>query len=118
MAGTNDMASNSAAAVGQLGTLIDSIFTRCPDAALIVSTLIPLSFAQTQVNTYNQAVRGLVSTRAAAGKHILLADMSPVLSSDLADGVHPNNAGYVKMANVWFPVVQQAARNGWIGTPV
>lgn len=29
-------------------------------------------------------------------------------SSDLRDGVHPNEAGDVKMANVWYPSVVRA----------
>ncbi|KAJ7235657.1 lipolytic enzyme [Mycena rebaudengoi] len=120
MAGTNDILNGfPAGAPAQLATLIDSIFTTCPDAALIVATLTPLTTGQqAQVVTYNQAVTQLVNTRKAAGKHILLADMSSVLASDLIDGIHPTDAGYVKMANAWFPVVQQAAKNGWIGKPV
>ncbi|KAF7337152.1 Lipolytic enzyme [Mycena venus] len=119
MAGTNDVFGGSiSTAPSRLSTLIDSIFTACPDAALVVATLTPLSAGQSSVDTYNQAVTQLVATRKAAGQHILLASMASVLASDLADGVHPNDAGYVKMANAWFPVVQQAAENGWIGKPV
>lgn len=29
-------------------------------------------------------------------------------SSDLRDGVHPNDAGDVKMMNVWYPAVVKA----------
>lgn len=29
-------------------------------------------------------------------------------TSDLRDGVHPNDAGDVKMANVWYPAVVHA----------
>ncbi|KAJ7679372.1 lipolytic enzyme [Mycena polygramma] len=119
MAGTNDVFGGSiSTAPSRLSTLIDSIFTACPDAALIVATLTPLSAGQAAVDTYNQAVTQLVATRKAAGQHILLASMASVLASDLFDGVHPDDAGYVKMANAWFPVVQQAAANGWIGKPI
>ncbi|KAJ7119300.1 lipolytic enzyme [Mycena crocata] len=118
MAGTNDVFGNIGAAPATLSTLIDTIFSRCPDAALIVATLTPLASGQASVNTYNQAVTQLVNSRNAAGQHILLANMSSVLASDLKDGVHPTDGGYVKMANAWFPVIQQAAKNGWIGKPV
>ncbi|KAJ6622090.1 SGNH hydrolase-type esterase domain-containing protein [Mycena sp. CBHHK59/15] len=119
MAGTNDVFGGSiSTAPSRLSTLIDSIFTTCPDAALVVATLTPLSSGQASVNTYNQAITQLVNSRTAAGQHILLASMSSVLASDLFDGVHPDDAGYVKMANAWFPVIQQAAKNGWIGKPV
>ncbi|KAF7348955.1 Lipolytic enzyme [Mycena venus] len=122
MAGTNDILDNiSSGAPAQLSTLIDTIFTTCPDAALIVASLTPLtttSTIQASVDTFNSALTQLVNTRNAAGQHILLANMSSVLASDLVDGIHPTDAGYIKMANAWFPVVEQAAKNGWIGTPV
>ncbi|KAJ6529233.1 SGNH hydrolase-type esterase domain-containing protein [Mycena capillaripes] len=122
MAGTNDILDNiNATAIAQISTLMDTIFTTCPDAALIVATLTPLTTtaqAQAGVGPFNQALTQLVNTRAAAGQHILLASMASVLASDLIDGIHPTDAGYVKMANAWFPVIQQAAKNGWIGKPV
>jgi lysophospholipase L1-like esterase len=119
MAGTNDVIDGiGSGAPVQLSTLIDTIFTTCPDAALIVATLIPLTSNQAGVNTFNAALTQLVDTRKAAGQHILLASMASILSSDLIDGIHPTDAGYVKMGNAWFPVIQQAAKNGWIGKPV
>ncbi|KAF8184059.1 SGNH hydrolase-type esterase domain-containing protein, partial [Mycena galopus ATCC 62051] len=115
MAGTNDVFGGSiSTAPSRLSTLIDSIFAACPDAAVIVATLTPLSAGQVSVDTYNQAITQLINARTAAGQHILLASMASVLASDLADGVHPDDAGYVKMANAWFPVIQQAAQIGWI----
>ncbi|KAJ7189174.1 lipolytic enzyme [Mycena filopes] len=123
MAGTNDILDNiSSGAPALLSSLIDTIFSTCPDAAVLVATLTPLtttSTIQASVDTFNAAVTQLVNTRKAAGQHILLANMAPALGAgDLIDGIHPTDAGYVKMANVWFPVVQQAAKNGWIGKPV
>ncbi|KAK6988109.1 lipolytic enzyme [Favolaschia claudopus] len=119
MAGTNDVFGGSiSTGPNRLSTLIDSIFSACPDAALIVATLIPLNGGQPSVDTYNQAVTQLVAQRKAAGQHILLAGMASITAGDLADGVHPNDGGYVKMANAWFPVIQQAAANGWIGQPL
>jgi hypothetical protein len=46
----------------------------------------------------------------ASGAKLVLVDMrSPAgpLVSDLADGRHPNDKGYVKMANVWYSGIQQ-----------
>jgi lysophospholipase L1-like esterase len=119
MAGTNDVIQGfGTAGPAQLSTLIDTIFTTCPDAALIVSTLIPLTSNQTGVDLFNQAVTQMVNTRKVAGQHILLASMASILASDLIDGIHPTDAGYVKVGNAWFPVIQQAAKNGWIGKPL
>ncbi|KAF5360328.1 hypothetical protein D9757_013944 [Collybiopsis confluens] len=127
MAGTNDMidipGSANTSAPTQLSSLIDTIFTTCPDAAIIVSTLTPLTITttiQTQVNTFNTIITQMINARTAAGQHILVAQSmaTTILPSDLIDGIHPTDAGYVKMANVWYPVIEQAARNGWIGKPV
>jgi len=43
--------------------------------------------------------------------------MSQVLGSDLPDGIHPHDAGYVKMANAWYAGFKQAAQKGWIVRP-
>ena len=116
MAGTNDVYGGSfGTAPDRLNNLINQIFAAVPDTILIVSTLTPLPSGQTQVNTYNQAITTLVNNKTAAGQHILLTSMSSVLTSDLAsDKIHPNDGGYVKMANAWYPVIQQAIAKGWL----
>ena len=54
----------------------------------------------------------MVDQRAAAGKHIRLMDMNtPFLSNAnystalLANGVHPNDAGYKLMGQTWYAVL-------------
>ena len=62
-----------------------------------------------QVQSYNAAVPALVQARAGAGKHIALVDMhtgfvtATMLSSD---GVHPNQAGYNHMGDVWYAALK------------
>ncbi|KAJ7766054.1 SGNH hydrolase-type esterase domain-containing protein [Mycena metata] len=122
MAGTNDILDNiQSGAPALISSLMDTIFSSCPDAALIVATLTPLTTTTTiqpSVDAFNANLTQIVNTRREAGQHILLASMASILASDLIDGIHPTDAGYVKMANAWFPVVEQAVKNGWIGTPV
>ncbi|KAJ7614166.1 lipolytic enzyme [Roridomyces roridus] len=122
LAGTNDMLDSiNSTAPAALSTLLDQIFTACPDATLIVSNLPALSSAPAQaaVQIFNPLVAQMVSTRAAAGQHILLVDMASVIGvADLVDGIHPTDAGYVKMGNAWFPVIQQAVAKGWVKAPV
>ncbi|KAJ6610675.1 SGNH hydrolase-type esterase domain-containing protein [Mycena sp. CBHHK59/15] len=119
MAGTNDVIDGlNATAPAAISSLMDAIFVACPDTALIVATLTPLTTGQAGVDAFNAVLTTMISARAAAGKHILLASMAAILASDLIDGIHPTDAGYVKMADAWFTVVEQAAKNGWIGTPV
>jgi hypothetical protein len=40
-----------------------------------------------------------------------------VTTSDLADALHPNDEGYIKMATAWYNAIQQASLNGWISPP-
>jgi hypothetical protein len=48
---------------------------------------------------YNNAIPGIV---AAHGSNFHFLDMHPILqASDLADGIHPNQGGYDKMAVAW-----------------
>ena len=62
--------------------------------------------------TYNNAIPGLVSTRAAAGKHIVMVDMYAAFTANtnyktalMNDELHPNNAGYMVMANTWYAAI-------------
>jgi hypothetical protein len=34
--------------------------------------------------------------------------------TDLADGRHPNDAGYMKMANIWFGGIQEVISKGFL----
>ena len=58
-----------------------------------------------RVRTYNDAIPGLVQTRAAAGKHIVVVDMYTAFTSNtsyktalVSDELHPKDAGYAVMA--------------------
>lgn len=117
-AGTNDVFGGSfGSAIDRLASLVDYIATSHPDSVLLLATIIPLPSGQSQVNQFNANVTQLAANRASAGKKVVLASMSAVLASDLADGVHPNDAGYVKMANAWYAAFVQAAQKGWIKPP-
>lgn len=57
----------------------------------------------------------------AAGAKLVLVDMrgpAGPLVTDLADGRHPNDAGYVKMANVWFAGIEEAISKGLLMEPL
>jgi hypothetical protein len=105
--GTNDMyMANPGGAPQRLAALLDKIITNAPDALLVVARIIPLSSGMAAVNTYNNAIPPLVQERAAAGKHIILVDQNTGFpTSELGDGVHPNAAGYRRMAGVWYAAI-------------
>lgn len=112
--GTNDMWQNLdqvSNAPNRLGALIDQITSRSPTTQVIVAKITPVANSTTnqRTATYNAAIPNIVSARAAQGKKVTLVDMSSaVATSDLSDGVHPNQTGYSKMADVWYPAILNA----------
>jgi hypothetical protein len=82
---------------------------RVPDALIAVSSIIPLGSSNAQVMTYNATVPGIVEMKAATGKHVIYVDQyKDFPTSELADGVHPDDAnGYPRMGDVWYAAIKQ-----------
>src|SRR5690348_3800201 len=105
--GTNDVLQNFnlSGAPGRLSALIDHITATIPNAQVFVATIIPLANASQEnaVRAFNATIPGIVQSKVNAGKHVHLVNMHAALTAaDLLDGIHPNAAGYTKMANTWF----------------
>jgi len=106
--GTNDMyMSNPGGAPMRLGNLLDKLSTGLPNALIVVAKIIPLPSGTAAVNTYNAAIPGIVATRVAAGKHIIVIDLNTGFpSGDLSsDNVHPNPTGYAWMGDRWYDAI-------------
>ncbi len=120
--GTNDVVQDfqMSTAPDRLGALIDQIFTAAPDATVLVSNIVPASDAgrQARIVAFNAKVPGIVQARANAGKHVLFVDMSRVSLADMAEGLHPNDNGYRKMAEAWNEGIKKVIGYGWIKDPV
>ncbi|GGK11146.1 lipase [Streptomyces camponoticapitis] len=102
--GTNDVNQNYdlANAPARLSELIDRILQQKPQIELFVATITPEASPglEARVKTFNAEVPGIVDSK---GPRVHLVDMYKALTvADLADGVHPNAAGYAKMATVWY----------------
>ncbi|WP_329274672.1 SGNH/GDSL hydrolase family protein [Streptomyces sp. NBC_00691] len=116
--GTNDVNKNIdvANAPTRLKQLVDRIRASAPGITVAVATIVPNAdnAAQARVVTYNNAVRALVSDYQAQGAHVELADTSAVTVAELGDGLHPDDAGYAKIATAFYDAVARAAGKGWI----
>lgn len=110
--GTNDMfGPDAATAPERLETLIEQITTSLPDSLLVVSNIIPLPFASTNVAAYNAAIPPIVEAHAEQGAHVLFVDQFTGFPLDeLPDSVHPNTAGYARMGRVWFEAIEPYLR--------
>ncbi|WP_437630603.1 SGNH/GDSL hydrolase family protein [Sorangium sp. So ce854] len=110
-AGTNDMYRDPNGADTRLGALLDELIAEAPDALIVVSSIIPFPGGANAVNTYNATIPGLVEARASAGAHVVYVDQFEGFpTSELGDGVHPNQAGYARMAGVWYEAISDYLR--------
>ncbi|WP_434040792.1 SGNH/GDSL hydrolase family protein [Sorangium cellulosum] len=107
-AGTNDLTQNDniPMAPQRVGAVLDKIFASSPETLVVVAQIIPITFADPTVVTYNNALVDIVETRAAAGQHVMLVDMHTGFpAAELPDRIHPNEPGYARMANVWYAAI-------------
>ncbi len=110
-AGTNDMWAGANGADTRLGSLLDELIADAPDALIVVSNIIPFPQAASSVATFNASVPGLVQARADAGAHIVFVDQFEGFpEGELGDGVHPNQAGYARMAAKWYDAIDSYLR--------
>jgi len=77
----------------------------CPNALLVVAKIIPFNGNE---KGFNDAIPAVVDERVKKGAHIIIVDQSAGFDAkkDIADGVHPNEGGYAKMAAVWYTAIK------------
>lgn len=99
--------------VADVSSLLDSIYTFDPTIQVILAKIISRkdSLSTTTVNehdtttAFNNALEIMANNRIANGDNLTLVDMESALlyPNDFSyDGIHPNTAGYDKMAAVWY----------------
>ena len=109
--GTNDVAQDYslAAAPSRLDTLISTIATNYPATHVVVAQIIASTDGgeNTQIQSFNSALPGIVTAQQAAGHLVTLLDMYSVISpANMVDMYHPGKAGYDQMATAWFGAVE------------
>jgi lysophospholipase L1-like esterase len=93
----------------EIGQILDQIAARLPSTTVFLSTLPPLSTAENgdAIPAANDAIRAAAATAANKGEHVVLVQPNLTIS-DLIDGVHPNDAGYAKLAGTWYSAISSA----------
>jgi lysophospholipase L1-like esterase len=121
MIGTNDVdiQLDLVNAPMRLGTLIDTILAADPALLVVVATITPTQNdnENTRDVAYNTAIPGLVAARAQQGKHVVMVDMYAAFTANpnyktqyLANTLHPNDAGFVVMGDVWYAAIGRLFR--------
>jgi lysophospholipase L1-like esterase len=103
--GTNDLDVVSVSeALTDLGSVLDTIHAFDPDITVVLAQIVNRQIFSQDTADFNDQMVGLVQSRLAAGYKILLVDHESALlyPDDMSDLLHPNAAGYAKMAKVWF----------------
>jgi lysophospholipase L1-like esterase len=91
-----------------MGSLVDEIFSLVPKTVVIVAKLPPNGNSATEANieTFNADLDSMALAR--LGKKLLVWNMHDSLSltTDIGqDGLHPTDAGYQKLAGLFYDAV-------------
>jgi lysophospholipase L1-like esterase len=107
--GTNDANQFTADVMeSDLNTLLDKLVAGAPEALIVLAKIIPPGWYNQQLTNYNAKLAGIVDVRAAAGEHIVLADLNSDFDTKTmlgSDSLHPNTAGYEFMAKKWYAII-------------
>ena len=114
--GTNDINGGQSAAgvAAEISEILDNIDTwesTNQPVRVILARIInrsnPADTKGLETTALNEAIQILADARIAAGDLIYVVDMESALDypGDMADTLHPNDSGYVKMAAVYDPAI-------------
>lgn len=98
-----------------MNSLLDLLFEKVPNTTIILSTLLPNKATPQVVEWISDQYRTLAAKRRKSGDRVVLADMSYFIPLDeLADATHPTDAGYKRMASVWWAAIEDALQEDMI----
>lgn len=103
----------------RLGNLLETLWQASPDPTVILSSLLVNrdGVAESRIRAFNKQAEAMAGLKDSEGKRIVFVDMhgddGPSVEDLVDDGTHPNDAGYVKMANIWLRGIQMASNRGY-----
>ena len=124
--GVNDVGGTSALDIESLLNIIDA---KSPNIWVVLALIIDQVPNSVNVTTFNNNVRNMAQARINSGDKILIVNMqsdagmiyvedtTPPFTGDMYDGIHPNDSGKKKMANLWFKALRLILPNSTISSP-
>jgi hypothetical protein len=102
-----------------VSNLLDNLYTNAPRVTVVLSTLLARSDVAMQkcVVDLNNQFKSVAATQKSQGRRLVIVDMQPPAGpavNQLVVGTHPNDAGYAKMATVWFNGIKEADKAGFL----
>ncbi|WP_246157747.1 GDSL-type esterase/lipase family protein [Catellatospora sichuanensis] len=112
--GTNDIWGNTPTAtiLTAYGKLVDQMRASNPATKILVAQIIPMTpsgcaWCPSGVAALNSAIPGWVASRTTAQSPITVVDQFTGFdtAADTSDGVHPDDSGFQKMSDRWYPAL-------------
>lgn len=97
----------------RLEALLDHVLCHDPYAVVLLAKLIENKYNGSQTALFNSAVPDIVKSRYSQGYKVALVDMTPVQGGELADLLHPSDAGYKHMAEIWYDAILDIPYMWW-----
>jgi len=92
----------------RLDALLDRVVSMAPNALCVLAQNTPSSLASLEPDwtNYVNAIPGKVAARQALGQRFRTCDMRVMNVNDTIDGLHPTDAGYTTMGDVWYAAIK------------
>jgi acyl-CoA thioesterase I len=112
--GTNDMLQGQSVSstITEIGSVVDALRQSRPNVVVLMAQIIPSTINATAIQQLNAQIATLAAQKNTEQSPVVLVDQwgGFSTSADEWDGIHPNEAGELKMANRWFGALQNVLR--------
>lgn len=107
----------------RISDMLEYLWTASSGSTVVLSTLLPNldRKIESRILRINEEFWEIAKAKAVEGRKIIIVDMhgpdGPQIG-DLADGTHPNDVGYAKMATIWRRGIYEAVYKDFIQEPL